>query len=84
MPANDRIVLEENLEQSRESVAAELPGSIHDPPCAPCVATAEVCGIPPRAPIGGCDPPHPASKDEAAPKLSTKRANLLINNPSDS
>src|ERR1700692_4315469 len=36
-------------------------GSIHDVPRSACCAIASLCGIAPGAPIGGCDPPQPAS-----------------------
>jgi hypothetical protein len=39
-----------------------------------------VCGIAPGAPIGGCDPPHPASIAAATQPVSAQRLkpNLLI------
>ncbi|MGA8661519.1 MAG: hypothetical protein WB644_04385 [Candidatus Cybelea sp.] len=34
------------------------------------VVIAAVCGIAPGAPIGGCDPPHPASKAPAQDQIA--------------
>jgi hypothetical protein len=38
-----------------------------------CVAIAEVCCIASGAPIGGCDPPQPASMAAATELLSAQR-----------
>src|SRR5580692_1589729 len=38
-----------------------------------CVATAGRCDIAPGAPIGGCDPPHPASMARTTQLLSAQR-----------
>jgi hypothetical protein len=53
-------------------------GSIHDPSRWVCVAIGRLCGTAPGAPIGGCDPPHPASIAAATQLLTAVRTHFGV------
>jgi hypothetical protein len=53
-------------------------GSIHDLPRSAGAAILEVCGVAPGAPIGGCDPPQPASKATATAALNAQSLKLRL------
>ncbi len=71
--ANDRTQVPPHPPTAYNKSPLLVPGFIHDLPRPACVASAEACGIAPGTPIGGCEPPQPASIAAATQQISAQR-----------